>query len=1036
MRKALNWLDDNIITLIAGFLLIFIPLYPKIPAADILPGYIVRIRLEDFFILASILIFGIQFLRKKVKIGWDLPSIGIIVYIVIGLISVFWSIFVAQTVPMEFVHIGKTALHWLRRIEYFSLFFIFFGTGRDVKKVKIIMTIFFLTVAAVTIYGYGQKYLAWCAFSTMNREFSKGACLYLTEHSRVLSTFGGHYDLAAYLVIALSLAWSFFFGLKNKFAKIAMGVVILCGLWLLILTASRISFGAYLVGLAVVVFIWSFKKGVGWGISRGFVALFLSILLMLSFGDLSDRFLTLVRFDERFGGIRQILLASSIKPPAGAILVGDVTSRSDQPPTPIKPGDVTGDEAPLFVNVKQADGSIKRVEKPRTYSKCALRFDLSTCIRLESTWPRAFGAFEKSPLFGTGYATLTKAQIEDFTEAESTDNDYLRSLGETGALGFLAFFGVVVGMAIIAFRSLSGIKDPFVFSLVAGFIAFVVGILANAAYIDVFESSKVAYVFWGLSGLTLGTIYALRSKIAEDREPFRLNFDWKRYLAALKKFFLSDVPWVLLLVVLVIVTHAYNPATSKFTFDGPIADWHSWRQADTSSVSRRFDRDGINLLYPTFDDVSSIPSGLPNPNGFRYVEFPIYNAATVMVKKFMPELSIEAAGRTTSALATAFSALFLFLIARRIFGRRAGYLVMITYALIPYNLFYGRSILPDPTMVTFSLGSIYFALRYATKSKIYNLVLSLIFGAIALLVKPYAFFLLAPIAYILIAAFGFSKKFLIVSACYALAVIPLLWWRQFITAYPAGIPANDWLFNGDGIRFKGAFWQWIFADRIGRLILGFWGLILLAFGIVRKPQEKFGWFPLIFLLTSLCYVFVFATGNVRHDYYQILLVPSLALLVGLGVDSLLKGNFVSKGLAVIAFIFMVAFGWYQVRDYYNVNHPEIVKAGRAFDKLVDNPKVTVIAPYMGDTAFLYQTNHRGWPIMEGSIDDMIGKGAQFYVSTTYDDVTNDILKYSATQAVQDERKAYKVEPYPFTTIAKTKDYVIVQLVPTEKLPER
>ena len=63
-----------------------------------------------------------------------------------------------------------------------------------------------------------------------------------------------------------------------------------------------------------------------------------------------------------------------------------------------------------------------------------------------------------------------------------------------------------------------------------------------------------------------------------------------------------------------------------YKIDNPIADWHSWRQADTSSVSRNFVKNGINMFYPEFDDISSIQTGIDNPTGIRMVEFPVYNA--------------------------------------------------------------------------------------------------------------------------------------------------------------------------------------------------------------------------------------------------------------------------------------------------------------------------------------------------------------------------------------------------------------------------
>jgi hypothetical protein len=65
IKKLLAWLDANIIELWAGFLLAFLPLYPKWPLFDILPGYIVRVRLEDFVVAFSLLLVLVQVARHK-----------------------------------------------------------------------------------------------------------------------------------------------------------------------------------------------------------------------------------------------------------------------------------------------------------------------------------------------------------------------------------------------------------------------------------------------------------------------------------------------------------------------------------------------------------------------------------------------------------------------------------------------------------------------------------------------------------------------------------------------------------------------------------------------------------------------------------------------------------------------------------------------------------------------------------------------------------------------------------------------------------
>jgi len=65
----------------------------------------------------------------------------------------------------------------------------------------------------------------------------------------------------------------------------------------------------------------------------------------------------------------------------------------------------------------------------------------------------------------------------------------------------------------------------------------------------------------------------------------------------------TDIPWVMLIIVLAIGLRTYK-------YSSPIADWHSWRQADTSAVTRNFIKQGrIDFLYPTYDDLSSLQSG-------------------------------------------------------------------------------------------------------------------------------------------------------------------------------------------------------------------------------------------------------------------------------------------------------------------------------------------------------------------------------------------------------------------------------------------
>ena len=574
-KSILSWFDENIMFVLTGFLICFIPLYPKIPLWSPIEQYIVRVRLEDLVIFLSIIIYGIQIFRKKVR-WYSAMFWGILAYEIVAVISMLTAFYIIKTVPLQPLHIGKTILHFCRYIEYFSLFFITFGSIKNRQQVKNLLGIFVLTVIAISIYGYGQKYLYWPVYSTMNREFSKGMVLYLTQYARVQSTFGGHYDMGAYLVVALPLILALALQIKSPWKKRGLFLSFWLGTWLLTTSASRMPFVSYVAGVGLVILLNSLLQN-SWGekikyaLSKGLsIGLILIVVFYYFGGDLGERLGYLINANSQLSSVlnnlnqaRKVVLPDAIiaklpltpsqlqamlpkktNPPSQGVSTDDlaaqlaaaqeeveetkeVASSKDQPPTALiqpsptpkivvppifkgktstTPIDVV-EEIPEIVEVAtiSATGQTEtvKVKKRRVYSECALKNELSLCIRLETLWPRAIEGFLASPIVGTGYATLTKESVDVFTEADSTDNNFLRTLGETGILGFISFYGCVVIVLVYAVKNMTQ-HNRLVSALSIGMFGGSIGLLLNAAYIDVFASSKVAETYWALSGLLIG----------------------------------------------------------------------------------------------------------------------------------------------------------------------------------------------------------------------------------------------------------------------------------------------------------------------------------------------------------------------------------------------------------------------------------------------------------------------------------------------------------------------------------------------------
>jgi hypothetical protein len=477
-----------------------------------------------------------------------------------------------------------------------------------------------------------------------------------------------------------------------------------------------------------------------------------------------------------------------------------------------------------------------------------------------------------------------------------------------------------------------------------------------------------------------------------------------------KRLFTNSYVWLTLIIIFGFVVRLYKINT-------PLADWHSWRQVDTASVTRIYLERGIDVLHPRYYDVSSIQTGYFNPEGYRMVELPIFNLLHVALIKVMPSLSIEVSGRLVSVFSSLVTAYFLFLLGRKYISKLGGLLSALFYLFLPYNIYFTRVVLPEPLATTFSVVGIWFFTEWIDKDKDWYLYFSGLWLALSLLIKPYFAVFLVPLIYLAIKKYSLKRIFgngkLVIKAFIFLDIVlvPLILWRAWINMYPQGIPFFEWAFNGDHIRFRPAFWRWIFTERLVKLILSSWGLPLFFLGLIRKYLKNN--FILFYLLGMFLYVSIVATANVRHDYYQIFTVPAIALAVAAGGDYLLKNKLFNLVVAYFGFGFIVlmllATGIYQDKDLYNINHPEIIRAGEAVRRLTPI-NARVIAPYNGDTAFLYQTDRFGWPAVDTGFDKLIKfRGADYYVSVNKGDADTKLIV-----------SKYKV-------IEETSEYVIADL---------
>ena len=563
MQKLLNWLNNNLVEICVAVILILVPLYPKLPLVGINHTW-VYIRLDDLIILFSV-IFWLY--KTRLRNIFHTPlSLPVLFYWGAGGVSLIFCFLFLRTHLANFFP-TVAVLHYLRRIEYLIVFFIVFSTIKNTNIVKKYLLIMGAVLALVCFYGFGQRLLGFPAFLTMNEEFAKGQPLYLSATSRLTSTFAGHYDLAAYLVLMIGLFSSVFFALKNRLVKISVLLLLVASYILLLQTASRISLGVYLIVISLVLILQKQKKFI--------IPVFIvSFLLLNLVSGAAERFAKTFRvqrvvYDAQTGkavgtvedlpqGGQQVAQEEDLPLGTGFI---DIPVNQENPAEATQ---VAYIKKSLPTSLKTASMSSQIATISGEFLiKRALVYDISFTTRFQGTWPRAWNSFKSSPIFGTGYSSIALA----------SDNSYLRALGETGLVGLLSFLAVIFAFGLIIKQGYLKVKDKFGLSVIIGVGTGSLGVALNGILIDIFEASKVAYMLWSLVGMAVGlVVYFL---------PKRENL-FKEFFAILKSKYLPP------LVLLVIGFVLYLPEINNY-FIGDDFTWLRWAaEADTSRLTDYF----------------------------------------------------------------------------------------------------------------------------------------------------------------------------------------------------------------------------------------------------------------------------------------------------------------------------------------------------------------------------------------------------------------------------------------------------------------
>jgi 4-amino-4-deoxy-L-arabinose transferase-like glycosyltransferase len=242
--------------------------------------------------------------------------------------------------------------------------------------------------------------------------------------------------------------------------------------------------------------------------------------------------------------------------------------------------------------------------------------------------------------------------------------------------------------------------------------------------------------------------------------------------------------------------------------------------------------------------------------------------------------------RVLSAVFWMIGGILLFLAVRLISSQGAAFTTTSFYLFLPYSISASRSFQPDPLMIMLVILSIYMVLKYFQSPLLLKLIIAAIVSTLALLIKPYSVFIIFG-AFISVAIFrmGISKALINrdVIVFILLSIVPAA------SYYFHGL-MNDTGFLREHthsafvphLLFRPYFWKdWL--TMIGRVV----GYIPFAAALIGYAMTRNGTSKALLSGLWIGYIvfgIVFTFHIHTHSYYHLLLIPVVALSLGLFVD--------------------------------------------------------------------------------------------------------------------------------------------------------
>lgn len=426
-------------------------------------------------------------------------------------------------------------------------------------------------------------------------------------------------------------------------------------------------------------------------------------------------------------------------------------------------------------------------------------------------------------------------------------------------------------------------------------------------------------------------------------------------------------------------------ALRSYALNAPLLDAHSWRQADTAAIARNFVASRFHFAHPQVDWGGTTTGDVES-------EFPLYTGVLALL---FGTFGVQAwLGRLLTALCSAAAPLALYGLigAQRpasALNQRAALYAALALCLLPFAVYFGRTVMPDSLMLLLAILAIWTFQRWLVRPTHARFALALVCGTLAPLAKtPNLLIVAVPLAYLTLTGRPWRRwpQLLLYGVGFAL---PVLLWTRHAHALPLdprlSFGIGEKLFDLELLRdpqFYLLVGSWALNDLltlagVPLFLLGLVWVLLAGFRgqastVSGRPAAEYNHTALLacfWLLGVLAFVAIGAAGVVGQDYYLLPLVGPAAWLIGAGiagVQTWAEHHVTPQRAALVPVVALLAIGGlsaarvvplYQTTEFYRTLGQRVDLA------LPPSARVGVIAPAVSE--ILFYGARKGWRLDPG-----------------------------------------------------------------------